>query len=183
MDAELRPRCGAGARDAQAVTALLTSLAFNAAGRSRIYLDLARTESNCVATTVPKSTKELRENGMAQAANMTDDRTGAAIDRGHLTRMTFGDRGLEREVLELFDRQSAMLIARMREGQPAAIASLAHTLKGSAAGIGAGRVARSADAAEMAANASPSDCSQAIDRLAQAVDEARALIAELLKEH
>ena len=74
-----------------------------------------------------------------------------AIDRGHLARMTFGDRSLEREVLGLFDRQAALLIERMRGGEPAAVASLAHTLKGSAAGIGADRVARTADAAEIAA--------------------------------
>jgi len=105
-----------------------------------------------------------------------------AIDRAHLARMTFGDRSLEREVLSLFDRQAAMLIERMRAGKPAAIASLAHTLKGSAAGIGAERVARSASAAEIAASGSATDCGQAIDRLAQAVDEARALIAKLLRE-
>jgi len=106
----------------------------------------------------------------------------AAIDRGHLARMTFGDRSLEREVLELFDRQAAMLIQRMRGGEPATVASLAHTLKGSAAGIGAGHVARTADAAEIAAGRTAAECSLAIDRLAQAVDEARALIAQLLRE-
>ena len=106
----------------------------------------------------------------------------AAIDRCHLARMTFGDRSLERELLELFDRQAAMLIVRMRAGGPAATASLAHTLKGSASGIGAGGVAHAAAAAELAAGASPAECSLAIDRLAQAVDEARALIAELLRE-
>ena len=125
---------------------------------------------------------------MAKLAILTRSRAPAevpdtaAIDRRHLAAMTFGDRSLEREVLELFDRQSAMLIARMRGGGPEAIASLAHTLKGSAAGIGAGTVARDADAAEIAAAGSPSECSQAIDRLAKAVDEARALITELLRE-
>ena len=75
------------------------------------------------------------------------ERSTAAI----LARMTFGDRSLEREVLGLFDRQATILIERMRGGEPAAVASLAHTLKGSAAGIGADRVARTAGAAEMAA--------------------------------
>ena len=64
----------------------------------------------------------------------------------------------------------------------AGVVTLAHTLKGSAAGIGAGRVAQSANAAEIAAGQSAAECSQAIDRLAQAVDEARALIAQLLRE-
>ena len=105
-----------------------------------------------------------------------------ALDRGHLVRMTFGDRSLEREVLGLFDRQAAMLIARMRVGEPAAVATLAHTLKGSAAGIGASRVAETAGATEIAAAKSATDCTAAIDRLAVAVDEARALIADLLRE-
>jgi HPt (histidine-containing phosphotransfer) domain-containing protein len=116
---------------------------------------------------------------MVQVASKIIDEAPAAIDRGHLARMTFGDRDLEREVLQLFDRQAAILIERMRAGDAAVVGSLAHTLKGSAAGIGAGRVARAAEAAEHAT--SPSECSQAIDRLAQAVDEARALIADLLR--
>ena len=111
---------------------------------------------------------------MAQTA--TKDVEAAAIDRAQLARMTFGDRNLERELLELFDRQAAMLIERMRAG--GAVKPLAHTLKGSAAGIGAGDVAR---AAEAAARADGADCSAAVDRLAQAVDRARALIAELLR--
>ena len=117
---------------------------------------------------------------MAELAMVQE--AAAAIDRGHLARMTFGDRSLEREVLQLFDRQAAMLIERIRASNPAAIASLAHTLKGSAAGIGADAVACSAHAAEIAARRSPAECSLAIDRLAQAVDEARALIAVLLRE-
>ena len=117
---------------------------------------------------------------MVQAAIQTSDSAaGEAIDRGHLTRMTFGDRSLERELLELFDRQSAVLMVRMRAGGDAAVAPLAHTLKGSAAGIGAVRVARAADTAE---HSPAAECSQAVDRLAQAVDEARALIAELLRQ-
>lgn len=118
----------------------------------------------------------------ALAVQTMPDRRDAAIDRGHLALMTFGDRSLEREVLALFDRQAELLIARMRGGEPAAIATLAHTLKGSAAGIGASRVAQTARAAEIAAGLSPPECVQAVDRLAAAVDEARALIAELLRE-
>jgi HPt (histidine-containing phosphotransfer) domain-containing protein len=104
-----------------------------------------------------------------------------AIDLSYLARMTFGDRNLERELLELFDRQASMLIARMHASDAAAVASLAHTLKGSACGIGAGNVARAARAAELAAGGAAAECSAAIDRLAAAIEEARALIAELLR--
>jgi HPt (histidine-containing phosphotransfer) domain-containing protein len=85
-------------------------------------------------------------------------------------------------LLELFDRQATMLVGRMRAGGAATVAPLAHTLKGSASGIGAGGVARAAEAAERAAGAAPLECSAAVDRLAQAVEEARALIADLLRE-
>ena len=79
-----------------------------------------------------------------------DDRP---IDLVHLARMTLGDRSLEREVLQLFDRQSALLIARMRNAAPDGVATIAHTLKGSARGIGAWRVARAAEAVELAGGA------------------------------
>jgi len=46
-----------------------------------------------------------------------------AIDLGQLARMTFGDRSLEREVLQLFDRQAAILIERMRGTNAAAISA------------------------------------------------------------
>ena len=121
---------------------------------------------------------------MAQSAFETAEPI-ATIDRGHLTRMTFGDRSLEQEVLQLFDRQASLLIVRMRNvdglGDGALVGALAHTLKGSAAGIGAGQVARAAAEAERAAADAPAELSATIDRLALAVDEARALIAELLR--
>jgi HPt (histidine-containing phosphotransfer) domain-containing protein len=102
----------------------------------------------------------------------------AAIDRGHLARMTFGDLSLEREVLQLFDRQADLLLGRMHTGEPAAVATLAHTLKGSASSIGATGVRYAAEAVEQAASAA--ERGLAIGRLATAIDEARAAIAELL---
>ena len=107
----------------------------------------------------------------------------AVLDRNHLARMTFGDRSLEREVLQLFDRQSELLLERMRTSEPAAIATLAHTLKGSAVGIGATRVASAAAEVEATAQAKPGEMSHAIDELAQAVEEARAEISALIHAH
>src|SRR5262250_268834 len=88
---------------------------------------------------------------------------GAVIDRDHLARMTFGDRNLERELLQLFDRQAELLVGRMRVSEPAAVVTLAHTLKGSAVGIGAGRVACAAESAELVANRAPRECARAVD--------------------
>ena len=104
-----------------------------------------------------------------------DDRP---IDLVHLARTTLGDRGLEREVLQLFDRQSTLLIARMRAAAPGGTVALAHAMKGSARGIGAWRVARAAEAVELAEGA---EAAPALEALATATDEARALIADLLK--
>jgi HPt (histidine-containing phosphotransfer) domain-containing protein len=102
------------------------------------------------------------------------------IDLVHLARMTLGDRSLEREVLQLFDRQVTLLLARMRAAGPEGVATLAHTLKGSARGIGAWRVARAAEAAELAEGSDGEAVAKALDQLAAACDEARAVIAELL---
>lgn len=126
---------------------------------------------------------------MAQAAVNVYERAKpealkvAVLDRDHLARMTFGDRNLEREVLQLFDRQSELLLDRMRASEPAAIATLAHTLKGSAVGIGATRVANVAAEVEATAQAKPGESSRAIDELAQAVKEARAAISALIRAH
>lgn len=105
-----------------------------------------------------------------------------AIDLQHLSRMTLGERGLEREVLELFHQQATMLTGRMREAAPAVIAASAHTLKGSARGIGAWRVARAAEAVERAAS-NEARLKIAVDTLGASVSEAKAVIADLLRTH
>jgi hypothetical protein len=102
-----------------------------------------------------------------------------AIDLHHLARMTLGERSLEREVLALFDRQAMMLLLRMSSGGPNAVAA-AHTLKGSALGIGAWHVARAAEAVEQADAAK---FAVAITALSLAVEEARLAIADLLLGH
>lgn len=103
--------------------------------------------------------------------------SGQAIDIEHLSRMTLGERSLEREVLALFDRQAEILLPRIRRGNPAVAAASAHTLKGSAVGIGAFPVARAAEAVEQASNAA---IAAAIETLAAVLVETKAEIARLL---
>lgn len=107
-----------------------------------------------------------------------------AIDESHLGRMTLGDRGLEREVLQLFLRQTAIMLDRIMGMDPAVAAAAAHTLKGSARGIGAWRVARAAESLEHAANpitgAATDDLEDAIAELKSASLEAGAAIAARL---
>ena len=102
------------------------------------------------------------------------------IDVEHLSRMTLGEQSLEREVLELFDRQAAMLLVRIREAAPAVARASAHTLKGSALGIGAWRVARAAEAVE---HANAAEFLKALFVLDGAIEEAKAAIAGLLRAH
>jgi HPt (histidine-containing phosphotransfer) domain-containing protein len=108
----------------------------------------------------------------------------SVIDRDHLARMTFGEPSLEREVLQLFDRQAEMLLARMAGAEPAVLAALAHTLKGSAQGIGACHVVAAAEQVERASCADgQTGCTRALTMLVLAVDEARVAIGDLLRGH
>jgi HPt (histidine-containing phosphotransfer) domain-containing protein len=102
------------------------------------------------------------------------------IDFAHLARMTWGEKSLEAEVLVLFDRQAGLLLARMSGAPAAAVAAFAHTIKGSARGVGAWQVAEAAEAVERATKGSdPADLGDALRRLAAAVEAARAVIVEL----
>jgi HPt (histidine-containing phosphotransfer) domain-containing protein len=102
------------------------------------------------------------------------------IDLDHLSRMTLGERSLEREVLELFGRQADILLPRIAAGSPMFAAAAAHTLKGSALGIGAWRVARAAEAVELAGVGS---LEAAVEALSGSIDEVRSVIAGLLRAH
>ncbi len=101
--------------------------------------------------------------------------TEAVIDLAHLRRMTLGDPALEREVLSLFYAHSALLMQRLRAGEADVAPALAHSLKGSALGIGANGVADAADALRRG----PAD-QAALSRLERAVGDARAAIAGML---
>lgn len=90
------------------------------------------------------------------------------LDRAHFDHMTGADRALQREVLGLFRMQA--------EGWESALASrewrtAAHTLKGSARGIGLNALAAACEAAEQAA-----DPAEALARVRTALHEALAAL-------
>jgi HPt (histidine-containing phosphotransfer) domain-containing protein len=107
-----------------------------------------------------------------------------AIDLVHLARQTAGDAALEAELLGLFDRQAALLVAQLMAAPSRETSGdIAHKLRGSALAIGAGRVARGARAFEATFDSDPAgalDRPLALGELAAAVAEARAAIARLL---
>jgi HPt (histidine-containing phosphotransfer) domain-containing protein len=105
----------------------------------------------------------------------------AVIDEDHLGRMTLGDRSLEREVLEIFVRQTAIMLGRISDAEPSLAAAAAHTLKGSACGIGAWRVAYAADRLEQAAGEGHrGDMDDAVEELKAASLEVSAAIGTRL---
>ena len=117
---------------------------------------------------------------LAAAASPAD---AAVIDEDHLGRMTLGDRQLEREVLEIFVRQTVIMLERIAGAEPALAAATAHTLMGSARGIGAWRVARAAERLEQAAGGKSGaaeldlELDLAVEELKAATIEASAAIA------
>jgi HPt (histidine-containing phosphotransfer) domain-containing protein len=117
---------------------------------------------------------------LSAAASPAD---AAVIDEDHLGRMTLGDRQLEREVLEIFVRQTVIMLERIAGAEPALAAATAHTLMGSARGIGAWRVARAAERLEQAAGGKSGaaeldlELDLAVEELKAATIEASAAIA------
>ena len=108
-----------------------------------------------------------------------DDCQAIAIDESHLGRMTLGDHRLEQEVLELFLRQTTIMLNRIVNADPPLAAAAAHTLKGSARGIGAWRVARAAELLELAAGGDAGkDGSKNDADLADAIAELKAASLE-----
>jgi HPt (histidine-containing phosphotransfer) domain-containing protein len=102
----------------------------------------------------------------------------AVLDEAHLGRMTLGDRQLERDILQLFVRQAAMMLQRIATAEPPLAAAAAHTLLGSARGIGAWRVAHAAERLEKACMGASRalECEVAIEELKTAALEASAVI-------
>lgn len=114
------------------------------------------------------------------------DAVRPVLDRAYLARFTFGNPALEREVLRLFADQAPRYIEDLAAAADAkAWREAAHTLKGSAAAVGAKDVAHLAALAERllcdAAAALPacSDRDQAIGALRSAVAAACREIATI----
>lgn len=100
---------------------------------------------------------------------------GSPIDLGFLAQNTAGDRKLGREVLNIFKEQSNQYLAALEAADtPSAWRDAAHTLKGAARAIGARKVARLAEEAELMGDGSPR--AEALNALRRAVNEARRFI-------
>ena len=109
------------------------------------------------------------------------------IDLVHLARQTLGDTELEAELLGLFERQAGVILRQISSAATGAERGfrrdLAHTLKGSARAVGAHRVASAAEDYEALLSSSVTEepIAAAREVLAEAVEEARAAVLELLQ--
>lgn len=106
------------------------------------------------------------------------------VDLVHLARFTLGNRSLEREVLGLFHTQSEIYLQRLKEAKvDKDWIDAAHTIKGSARGIGAWQIAKSAEAAEgLNGKTRKSGALQVLKELERLIGEANGYIEALLSE-
>jgi HPt (histidine-containing phosphotransfer) domain-containing protein len=115
--------------------------------------------------------------------NPADALGGEPIDHAYLGRFTQGNTALEREVLELFAGMMPRYLEDLRAAETnKAWRDAVHTIKGSAAAVGARRLVRFAEMAERldieAPEARAQGCrEEAIGALSAAVDEACRYIA------
>jgi HPt (histidine-containing phosphotransfer) domain-containing protein len=110
------------------------------------------------------------------------DLTGA-VDFTYLEGFAAGDQGVVDEVLAIFREQASMwlrLLDPAVEGE--AWRDAAHTLKGSALGVGAGALAEACSAAELAAGANIGDRTLKLERVRDTLDAALADIAAYTHE-
>jgi HPt (histidine-containing phosphotransfer) domain-containing protein len=104
--------------------------------------------------------------------------TSPIFDRAHFDRVTGGDVALQAEIKGLFSEQAAAWEAALSEAalsEPKALRDVAHTIKGSAGGIGLPALAAASDAVEVAAKGAP-DLAQKVEKLRAALREALAAI-------
>lgn len=98
------------------------------------------------------------------------------IDRAHLLRQTMGDEALSQEVLGLFDEQLKSAVATLPLLNADERFRLAHTIKGSAAGIGATSLAVCAEELERDASNQV-----LVEQLSSLIDEVRTEIAGIVR--
>ncbi|EFL90298.1 Hpt domain-containing protein [Ahrensia sp. R2A130] len=105
-----------------------------------------------------------------------EQRSDAPVDMVHLARQSLGNRSLEVEILALFRAQSDLYLERIRHAADDKARSMAaHTLRGSALGIGAWQLAEEAAVLEK-----HPDRTALIDGFADTLDQTNRFIGALI---
>jgi HPt (histidine-containing phosphotransfer) domain-containing protein len=104
------------------------------------------------------------------------------IDLVHLARQTMGDRGLECEVLRLFEQMIGVHYSRLEKAATRndMMVNL-HAIKGASAGVGAFALSALAKAADDELRAGTEPNRERVDDIGIAVEEVRAFIVTLLE--
>jgi HPt (histidine-containing phosphotransfer) domain-containing protein len=128
----------------------------------------------------------LSDKATAQPVPNTLGRSrSGVIDRQYLARFTLGNAALEQEVLELFSAQLPVYLQQLRQADTSRLwREAAHSIKGSAAAVGAKRLASLARLAEQLDIESPivksaDQRQKAIAAVSEAAEEACREIAGL----
>jgi len=104
------------------------------------------------------------------------------IDLVHLARQTLGDRGLEHEVLRIYDQGVKTYLQRLKSAQsPEDIKITLHSLKGASIGVGANGLAELARNAEAEFRETGTVADETIADIGFAVEEVSTFIAGLLE--
>lgn len=100
----------------------------------------------------------------------------------HLEKQALGDKGLEGEVLRMFDQMSHIYFRRLETSTTVEdLLRHLHTLKGAAAGVGANAIAELARATEEELRAGKPVNPERIDDLGMAIHECSTFIGGLLE--
>jgi HPt (histidine-containing phosphotransfer) domain-containing protein len=134
------------------------------------FLSFGESRSNRRAIHSPRLSEES-EVGVARR-----DLSGA-VDFAYLEGYAANDAALIEEVLGMFKEQAELWVRLLDPAASTGWRDAAHTLKGAARGIGAGAVAETCEAAEMAEGADPGQKQVMLDRIRDALDQALADIA------
>lgn len=123
----------------------------------------------------------------AEEINNSDIRDGdkssceRPLDLVHLSKYTFGDRSLEGELLGLFRTQADIYVSRLETaGTAKDWCDAAHSLKGSARGLGAWSLADLAEEIEHHDFADKSTCLADVARVREAIAVVNGFIDELM---
>jgi HPt (histidine-containing phosphotransfer) domain-containing protein len=109
---------------------------------------------------------------------------GTAIDLEHLARYTGGEKGLNGEILRLFDGQIASMVAELNALLTSCDGKrwreIAHTIKGAARGVGAFEMGEAAAKAEPVNPADSAEAKAAVQKLEREAETVRAFIETYL---
>ncbi|MEM1316754.1 MAG: Hpt domain-containing protein [Pseudomonadota bacterium] len=132
--------------------------------------------SSAFARIRPETSDRPETPSVVSRGRTQPQRSDAPVDMVHLARQSLGNRSLEVEILALFRVQSEIYLDRVRHAaDDEALATAAHTLRGSALGIGAWQLAEEAGTLEQ-----HPERTHLIDGFAKTLDQTNRFIGTLI---